>query len=41
MPCLYDATLFNTKILGQENMNAFNSFTQDRLQAIRQCKKKD
>uniref|UniRef100_A0A914DB80 Laminin G domain-containing protein n=1 Tax=Acrobeloides nanus TaxID=290746 RepID=A0A914DB80_9BILA len=36
MPCLYDATLFNSKFLGQENMNAYNSFTQDRLQAIRQ-----
>uniref|UniRef100_A0A914EBJ5 Uncharacterized protein n=1 Tax=Acrobeloides nanus TaxID=290746 RepID=A0A914EBJ5_9BILA len=36
MPCLYDATIFNTKILGQENMKAYDSFAQDRLQAIRQ-----
>ncbi|KAI6177576.1 hypothetical protein M3Y97_00922700 [Aphelenchoides bicaudatus] len=36
VPCLYDYTMMNAEILGNEAKNAWNSFTVDRTQAIRQ-----
>ncbi|KAI6202661.1 hypothetical protein M3Y99_01865500 [Aphelenchoides fujianensis] len=36
VPCLYDYTMMNAEILGNEAKNAYNAFNFDRLQAIRQ-----
>lgn len=38
VPCLYDYTMLNAEMLGNEAKNAWNSFSVDRTQAIRQCK---
>ncbi|CAD5218387.1 unnamed protein product [Bursaphelenchus okinawaensis] len=36
VPCLYDYTMMNAEILGNEAKNAWNAFVYDRNQAIRQ-----
>lgn len=40
MPCLHDYVQFNSKILGFQIQNAWNSFEIDRLDVIRHCKSK-
>uniref|UniRef100_A0A914RB15 DUF7658 domain-containing protein n=1 Tax=Parascaris equorum TaxID=6256 RepID=A0A914RB15_PAREQ len=37
IPCLYDYTMLNARVLGLEALNTWNAFTLERLEATRQC----
>lgn len=38
VPCLYDYTMLNARILGMEIQNSWNAFIYERLEATRHCK---
>lgn len=37
VPCLYDYSMLDSRILGMEASNSWNAFTLDRSQASRHC----